>query len=107
MSAVRQREPRLLIPALLKAARGMPCTLRIPDICNGNPETTVWAHSNYQRHGKGVGLKAHDCFGCFACSACHCWLDAGRAETRFQEFLRAHDETLYLLFKEGKLKVIP
>lgn len=33
------------------------------------------AHSNLGEHGKGKGLKAHDCFFAALCSACHRWLD--------------------------------
>ncbi len=29
---------------LRKAARGRECQVRIPGVCNGNPETTVLAH---------------------------------------------------------------
>lgn len=29
---------------LTKAARGRECQVRIPGVCNGNPETTVLAH---------------------------------------------------------------
>jgi hypothetical protein len=33
------------------------------------------AHSNLSEHGKGKGLKAHDCFFAALCNACHKWLD--------------------------------
>ena len=94
-------------PALTKLARDRNCTLRIPGVCNGDHDTTVWAHSNLHRHGKGRGLKAHDIFGCFACSACHRWLDQGpasRAE-KLAAFRDAHEETLLILVTEGSLAV--
>lgn len=47
-------------PALLKLAQGKLCLLSIPKVCNGNPETTVAAHSNQLIHDKGKGIKAHD-----------------------------------------------
>ena len=75
MNEVRQREPRLEVPRLVALAKDAPCMLRIPKVCNGNPATTVWCHSNQDRHGKGKGLKSHDCFGAFGCSACHDWID--------------------------------
>ena len=56
-----------------RAARGQPCLVRIPSICNHNPETTVFAHLN----GGGMGAKHRDIFGAFACSDCHQWLDSG------------------------------
>ena len=37
---------------LTKAARGRECQVRIPGVCNGNPETTVLAHRQY--HAEGV-----------------------------------------------------
>lgn len=58
-----------------KAARGQDCTLRIPGVCNWNPETTVLAHSPFLESGRGMGLKAPDTEACFACSACHDVLD--------------------------------
>ncbi|WP_455887073.1 DUF1364 domain-containing protein [Pseudomonas rustica] len=55
---------------LTKAARGRECQVRIPGVCNGNPETTVLAH--YRMAGTcGVGFKPNDLQGAWACSACH------------------------------------
>lgn len=50
-------------------AKGQPCQARFGGICNGNPETTVFAHLN--GFGKGMGMKAPDYAGFFSCSACH------------------------------------
>lgn len=104
---LRQRRPPLVIPNLRAAARGMPCTLRVPGLCREIPDdpTVVWCHSNWEDHGKGKGLKAHDCFGCFGCLLCHNWLDRSRAPERRAVFDRARDESLYLLFASGKVKV--
>ena len=55
------------------SARGEDCTLRIPGVCNGNPETTVWAHLPHW--SKGMGKKAVDISGCYACSSCHDFID--------------------------------
>ena len=43
--------------------------------CGANDGTIVWAHSNFQRHGKGMSTKAHDLFGAYLCQHCHNWLD--------------------------------
>jgi len=59
------------LSAITDSARGQDCQLRLPGVCNGNPETTVWAHSNSAEHGKGGALKAFDQNGCYACYACH------------------------------------
>jgi hypothetical protein len=63
---------------LRESAQGKDCQLRIPGVCNGNPETVVWCHLNGQEYGKGMGHKAHDLFGFYGCSACHDVYD-GRA----------------------------
>jgi hypothetical protein len=39
--------------------------------CGADDGTIVWAHSNSQRHGKGMGIKAHDLFGAYLCHRCH------------------------------------
>lgn len=64
---------------LRRAARGQPCTLQIPGVCNRNPETTVLAHI---RDGHfGLGCKPNDdpakgpVLACFACSDCHDAID--------------------------------
>lgn len=62
-----------------KAARGQDCAMQITGVCNRNPETTVWAHSNNYADGKGAGIKARDEEGCFACHACHSFYDGGYA----------------------------
>jgi len=66
---------------LTKAARGRECQVRIPGVCNGNPETTVLAH--YRMAGTcGVGIKPNDLQGAWACSACHDAVDS-RSRTTF------------------------
>ena len=45
--------------------------------CGADDGTIVWAHSNMQRHGKGMGIKAHDLFGAYLCSQCHFKYDNG------------------------------
>lgn len=99
------REPRLVLPALTRTAEGRDCTLMVSGVCNRRTDTTVWAHSNQDKHGKGKGLKSHDCFGAWACFACHEWLDRTRAPEREEVFERGRDRTLYQLFKDGLLKV--
>ena len=65
---------------LRNSARGQPCFVRLPGICNHNPETTVLAHLG----GAGMGLKHDDLFGAFACSDCHDQLD-GRSKPAFKK----------------------
>lgn len=97
--------------AIKQSAKGEQCTLRIPGICNGNPETTVFAHLP---GNKGTGTKNHDLFGVFACSDCHDWMD-GRKEPHeamgcrsygaYMEILRALQETQLKLYRKGLIQV--
>lgn len=89
-------------------ARGAPCMFKVPGICNNDPETSVWCHSNELRHGKGKAIKAHDCFGAIGCSACHAWHDQGRASRadKIEAFYRAFEGTLLWLWWTGKIAVI-
>lgn len=64
---------------LRKLARGRECAVRIPGVCNGDPETTVLAH--FRLAGiSGMGMKSPDLIAAFACSACHDAIDR-RAHT--------------------------
>jgi hypothetical protein len=62
---------------VLDTAKGAACAFRFPGICQGGTETTVWAHLNGGRYGKGAGIKAHDILGGHACFWCHAYLDTG------------------------------
>lgn len=57
---------------LRKAAKGRQCLVRIPGICNANPETVVLAH---YRLNSGAGRKPHDLAGAWCCSSCHDEID--------------------------------
>jgi hypothetical protein len=95
---------------LRDSARDEPCTMNSP-MCNGNPETVVWCHSNFHEHGKGVGLKAHDVFGFYGCSGCHQWFDhdskryaEGLADRR-DYYQRAHDKSIVRAIEKGVIRV--
>ena len=91
--------------SITKLARGQDCTVRLPGICNFNPETTVFAHISGVRHGHGVGIKTS--FGAFCCSSCHDHID-GRVKSPLSrtELKLAHFEgvieTLILIEKDAK-----
>lgn len=90
---------------ILRSAKGAPCALRLPGICNNNPETTVWAHLN--GFGKGMGMKTHDILGFPACSACHAEYDTGKNRSQYTgDALRALCETLVGLIRSG-LVIVP
>lgn len=59
---------------LRKLAKGKPCLVRLPGVCNGNPETTVLAHYRMV-HLSGLGMKSPDIFGAWSCSDCHDAID--------------------------------
>ena len=59
---------------LRKSARGRECQIRIPGVCNGNPETVVLCHLP----GGGMGRKHADFLAAFGCSACHDAVDGRR-----------------------------
>ncbi|ASM12280.1 DUF1364 domain-containing protein [Serratia marcescens] len=91
---------------LRKEARGRDCQIRIPGVCNFNPETTVLAH--YRLAGTcGTAIKPDDSQAAWACSACHDEID------RRTRFIDANDARLMhaegvmrtqeILRKEGKL----
>lgn len=84
-------------PKILKAAQHAPCM-----VC-GSTGTTVAAHSNQSRHGKGMGMKAHDCFVAFLCVKHHSIVDGSighltREESR-EMWSFAHDKTILFLFE--------
>jgi len=94
----------------LAAAKGRACTLKIPGVCNWNASTTVSAHSNLGRHGKGMGIKANDIFSAHACSACHDVYDRRVPSDYSKEELqdlwqRGFEETLLRNLESGLLKV--
>lgn len=76
-SAKPMKSARPKMTPIRSSARNQDCTLRIPGICNYNPQTVVWCHSNESVDGKGAGLKARDPEGCYGCSACHSYYDGG------------------------------
>jgi hypothetical protein len=53
------------------SARGEECLIRIPSVCNRNPETTVFCHLPEL----AMGGKSSDLFGAYGCSSCHDCVD--------------------------------
>lgn len=82
--SLKSRGPRMT--PIRKAARGEDCTLRIPGVCNFDPDTTVLCHDNRLSSGKGMGLKAPDTAAAFGCSACHDVLDGRRQRPEWLTF---------------------
>lgn len=93
---------------LTKAARGRDCQVRIPGVCNHNPETVVLAH--YRMAGVcGTSMKPLDLIGAWACSDCHDVIDGRVRIAADRDILRLwHLEgmvrTLDILTREGVIK---
>lgn len=89
-----------------RSAQGHQCQVRIPGVCNFNPETVVFAHLN----GAGMGIKNSDIHGAYCCSDCHDAID-GRTQTPYSsEYIKlAHYEgmvrTQKLMITAGVLKL--
>lgn len=73
---------------LRQSARGQDCQIRMPGICNGNPETVVLAHLG----GGGMGIKQPDLLGAYACSACHDEADRRTRKVPYEKSLLWHLE---------------
>lgn len=87
---------------LRKLARGRDCQIRLPGICNHNPETTVLAH--YRMAGlSGMGMKSPDLCGAWACSNCHGYVDTHRDDATARAFLEGVLRTQAQLVREGHL----
>lgn len=94
--------------AIRASANGEECHVRLPGICNGRTDTTVWSHWPGLDGDRGMGLKALDLCGAYTCSACHDAID-GRAPlpegtTRAQvvtDWLIGHMRSLVSLKQKG------
>lgn len=90
-------------PKLLKAVASLPC-----QNCGIDDGTTVAAHSNQLRHGKGRSLKAHDWAVCSLCYSCHSELDQGAKlskSERIEMWQSAWEKTIKELFERDLINV--
>jgi len=83
---------------LLRAVASLPCQL-----CGKEDETQA-AHANWSEYGKGMALKAHDCYVAALCVGCHAGIDQG-SKLSYQErkelWEAAWRKTMLVLFEEG------
>ena len=87
--------------AFLRAVASLPCKL-----CGREGETQA-AHANWSEYGKGMAMKAHDCYSAALCVGCHSEIDQGKKltyEERKQLWEAAWRKTILVLCEEGKLK---
>ncbi|CAD5376732.1 conserved hypothetical protein [Pseudomonas sp. OF001] len=95
---------RIASKKLRDSARGQDCAVRLPGVCNWNPETTVLAHLPCGT--KGVGMKGLDTVAVYACSACHDAIDGrGAGEIDWRDMLRAVAETHQALIRAGIMTI--
>ena len=88
---------------LLEMARQSPC-----QHCGMNDSSTIAAHSNQLRDGKGRGIKAHDFRVAYLCFTCHYNLDQGNKlnkQERIEMWDEAHRKTIGWLFENDYLEV--
>jgi hypothetical protein len=60
---------------ITNSAKSESCSIRLPNVCNHNNETVVFAHINGVRFGHGMARKVNDIHGAYACSNCHDAID--------------------------------
>lgn len=90
-----------------KSAKGEDCQVRLVGICNGNPETTVFAHKG----GAGMGLKSNDLLGAYCCSSCHDAIDGrGKVDWKKKEsienaFYEGIFRTQLILLEKGLINI--
>jgi len=88
--------------AITKSARGEDCALRVPGICNFNPETTVFCHAPCV--DKGMSFKSPDWWGAYGCSNCHDYQD-GMMHDAAENWMPAIYETQKKLIAKGLITV--
>ena len=93
-------------PKLMKACRELECTALLPGCEHYG---CVGAHSNQLRHGKGMSIKAHDCFIAAMCARCHHEIDFGVTMNREQKiecWEAAHRQTVLELWRRELIGVL-
>jgi hypothetical protein len=101
------------LSTLSELARGEPCQIRLPGICNHNVETTVLCHVRLIGVS-AMSLKAPDILAAWGCSACHEACDRGPPadadtetllvyERRRAALLEGMARTQYQLMRRGLL----
>jgi len=74
---------------LRESAKGEECLIRLPGVCNHNPDTTVFCH---YRLNTGGSIKPDDFQGAYGCSSCHDEIDRRTRKHEFDYVRLAHAE---------------
>lgn len=91
---------------LLALAKDAPCCFAC---MKSNDGSVVACHSNSQRFGKGLGIKASDAAIAFMCNRCHAETESGKRLTREQRtevWEQAFIDTMVWLFESGLVDVV-
>lgn len=70
-----QKVPCRVQTSIRESARGEDCLVRIPGVCRGHPDYTIWSHAPLGSAGKGKSIKALDLCGAYCCTACDAVID--------------------------------
>ena len=100
-SPIKRSRPKTT--KIRQSARGEDCTINLEGVCNYDPDTVVWCHSNQSAHGKGMGLKANDEHGAYGCCNCHAVYDG---QTKRPNWLTKDDVDLAFDFAMEKSRAI-
>jgi hypothetical protein len=91
--------------SITESARGEDCQIRMPGVCNFDPDTTVFCHLG----GAGWALKSNDIHGAYGCYECHLITDGAKSHfTRDEIKLMFYDgmvRTQLILIEKGLIKV--
>lgn len=106
--AALQKVPERIEVDIRQSARGEDCTVRIPGVCRGHPDYTIWSHAPLGAAGKGRSIKALDLCGAYCCTACDAVID-GQAplpagytrDQALQDWFYGHMRSLVRLRQKG------
>ncbi len=104
MNRRRQQKP------VTDLCKGHDCYIRLPDVCNSNPETTAPAHLRLAGI-TGMGYIAPPFMVCPACPNCHDAVDRRRFMELDRDFVQhAHKDAIFrwqmVLLEKGVLVMV-
>lgn len=86
-----------------RLAKGKACLIRLPLICNKNPETTVPCHFRLIGYS-GMALLALPILVAFGCSACHDYVDTHKDDETQLAFAHGVFRTQVYLIENNLVK---
>lgn len=96
---------RALLDAIHKIQE---CQLQTPACIGFQEHGSEPAHANWSRYGKGMQIKAHDCFIAAGCHPCHAYIDQGSKlsnEEKLDYWQRGFERTVLALWARELVKV--